>query len=202
MKKPKKRRVIRVVSLVVITLLVCISIGIIYSSMYDKFVRERDFYETEYDYLTAEEYENSEEFQQTEEIDYHKLYLQEENNWLEYSKQSTTTQTACINLLTLLENKEYDEFKTEFVNCYETFFLKDCCYSTIRRVFVSDTSLSLKETKVLLESLSEVLELEKQANNNTAVVRNYALQQEILYHSGRIISAYKFESEIAKYNVG
>lgn len=103
------------------------------------------------------------------------------------------TQNSCLDLLAQLKNGEYDEFKTNFIDCYKTVFDKDCCYLIIRRVFVNNTSLSSTERNVLLDVLNELVEIDKQSKDDASITKNYALQQEILYNSGRVISAYNIE---------
>ncbi|MBR2876533.1 MAG: hypothetical protein IKC01_05300 [Clostridia bacterium] len=170
------RKARKTVMLILITIFFwsVIKVGHIY--LYNHFVKPSDFYQTAYDYSQGEEV------------------------WFERRECDSLTQTTCLNLLTILENGRYDEFKTEFIKCYENVFNSENCYLIIRRVYVNNTKLSLKEKNIMLEVLNEIVETEKKDNNKLAIIRNYALQQEILYSSGRILSANKVFDEIEKYS--
>ena len=162
----------RIVVLVVLIVFSWFSIKTLDTVFYRQFLKPNEFYQSDYD------------------------YSQKESNWHEANNSEAITQSACLNLYLQLKAGKYDEFKTNFINCYETVFDKECCYLVIRRVFVNDGSdLTLTEAKVLVDVLNEVVEIDKQLNDKTSINRNYSLQQEILYYSGRIFSAYKIKSQ-------
>lgn len=161
----------KVIVLALTTALFLFSIKILNGIIANQFIKPNDFYQVSYD------------------------YSQSGNIWSEDANNDSLTQTTLLNLLAQLKKGEYDEFRTNFIDCYKTIFDKDNCYLIFRRVFVNNADLTLIEKDVLLEVLNEIIEIDKQLNNNLAIIKNYSLQQEILYHSGRIVSAYKIETK-------
>lgn len=118
------------------------------------------------------------------------------DEWISSIESDSQTECLCLNLLTILKNGDIDEFEQSFIYNYDNSFNDESCFLIIRRVFVNNSDLSWKETEVLLRVLDMILEQDKDEKNTTAVYRNYMLQQEILYRSGRIIQAYKLDDVI------
>lgn len=126
-------------------------------------------------------------------------YSADNIDWVNSIKMDSQTECLCLNLLTVLKNGNIDEFEKRFIYNYENNFNNESCFLIIRRVFVNNSDLTWEQTEVLLRVLDVILQQDEEEKNTTAVYRNYILQQEILYRTGRVIQAYKLDDVIQKY---